>query len=273
MATIGLATTPAYAGVGDLVTLTATVKDVTGTLAAATMAIAVTKPDGSAASPSAPATSSTGIYTSAVAIDTAGVWTYVWTASGTQVAVESDQFEVRAQAVYVVSLEELKKQLNKTDSADDAELRTYLAASTRYVEKEIGGPVSVQTFTERQFIIGQTVIPRRRPLVSVTSITPDFTSTALASTSYTADTDVNQIFFYYLVYTGWHTLVYRAGRASPTENIRLAGMIVAQHLWDTQNGFAGRRNADDFVQSGLGFAVPRRAAELLGAGDAIGGIS
>lgn len=252
--------------IGDKVQLSTVVKDVTGALVnTPTLVIAVTKPDGTLVSP-APTVTNTGaggVYTAPVTVDQAGTWTYVWTASGTVIAVEPGQFTVRSQNVYVVSLEELKAQLNRTDSSDDVELRTYLASATRYVEGRIGGPVSVQTFTERQFIIGQTVIPRRRPLVSVTSITPDFTSTPLASTSYTPDLDLNQIYFYYLVYTGWHTIVYKAGNAQVNENVKLAGMIIAQHLWDTQNGFAGRRPSDDLIQTGLGFAIPRRAEQLL----------
>lgn len=272
MATLTLSTSPAFAGVGDQVTLTAIVKDANGAPAAATMAIAVTKPDATAATPAAPTTTSTGIYQSTVTIDQAGVWTYTWTASGTQVATEADQFEVRAQSVYVASLGELKAQLNRTDDADDAELRMYLAAATRYVEHRIGGPVSVQTFTERQFVTGHTIIPRRRPLVSVTSVTPDFGS-VFAPTSYIADTDASQIYLYYgLWWATWYTIVYKAGRAQLTENIRLAGLIVAQHLWETQNGFAGRRNTDDLVQTGLGFAVPRRAEQLL-APDEMAGVS
>ena len=252
--------------IGDKVKLSTVVKDDTGALVnTPTLVIAVTKPDGTAVTPAPTVTNTStgGVYTASTTVDQAGTWTYVWTASGSVTAVEPGQFTVRSQSVYVVSLEEFKAQLNKTDSADDLELRSYLASATRYVEHRIGGPVSVQTFTERQFIIGQTVIPRRRPLVSVTSITPDFTTTPLASTSYTADTDLNQIFFYYLVYTGWHTIVYKAGQQQVNENVKLAGLIIGQHLWETQNGFAGRRNTDDLIQTGMGFAVPRRAEQLL----------
>jgi len=248
--------------VGDKVTLSTTVKDESGTLTNATMAITVTKPDGTAASPSAPTNPSTGVYKSTVTVDQAGNWTYVWTASGAVVAAEPGQFTVRSQTVYVASIEELKAQLRRTDDADDLALRSYLASATRYVEKRLGGPVSVQTLTERHFVTGFTLVPRKRPLVSVTSITPDF-GTVLDPTAYTADTGVNQITFYYGIWPTWHTLVYKAGYAQVPENAKLAGLIVAQHLWETQNGFAGRRNADDFVQTGLGFAVPRRAEQLL----------
>lgn len=272
MATISVTTAPAYAELGDRITLTAIVKDDTGALSDATMAITATKPDGTAASPPAPTHVTTGTYTSAVTTDQSGVWPYTWSASGTQVAVESGQFEVRALQVYVVSLEELKRQLNRTDNSDDQELRTYLASATRYVESRLGGPVSVQTFTERHFIDSDIIIPRKRPLVSVTSVTPDFGG-ALATTAYVVDTELNRIQFYWGI-AGWSTIVYKAGFAFPSENARLSGMMVAQHLWDTQNGFAGRRNTDELVQTGLGFAVPRRAEELLGvSGDAISGVA
>jgi hypothetical protein len=258
--------------VGDRVKLSTVLKDDSGLVNnTATMVLVITKPDASPTSPAVTNTAAGGVYTAAATVDQAGTWTYVWTASGAVVAVEPGQFTVRAAQVYVVSLEEFKAQLRRTDDADDVALRSYLASATRYVEYRIGGPVSVQTFTERHFVTGYTLIPRRRPLVAVTSITPDF-GTVLTSAAYTADTDMGQIVFYYGIWPTWHTLVYTAGRAQPTENIKLAGMIVAQHLWDTQNGFAGRRNADDFVQTGFGFAVPRRAEELL-IPDAMAGIS
>lgn len=258
--------------VGDNVKLSTVLKDTSGAVNnTATMALVVTKPDASTTSPTVTNTASGGIYTASVTVDQAGTWTYVWTASGSVVAVEPGQFTVRSQSVYVVSLEEFKTQLKRTDDADDLALRSYLASATRYVEHRTGGPVSVQTFTERHFITGFTLIPRKRPLVSVTSITPDF-GTVLTASAYIADTDANQIVFYWGIWPTWHTVVYRAGRAQPDENIKLAGMIVAQHLWETQNGFAGRRGADDFVQTGLGFAVPRRAEQLL-VPDEMSGIS
>lgn len=251
--------------VGDAVKLSTVLKDTSGIVNnAATMVLAATKPDGTvvAPAPTVTNTGSGGLYTASVTVDQAGTWTYLWTASGTVVAAEPGQFTVRAQTVYVASLEELKSQLRRTDDADDLALRSYLASATRYVEKRLGGPVSVQTFTERHMVTGFTLVPRKRPLVSVTSVTPDF-GTVLASSAYTVDTGVNQITFYYGIWPTWHTVVYTAGYAQVPENAKLAGLIVAQHLWETQNGFAGRRNADDFVQTGLGFAVPRRAEQLL----------
>jgi len=163
--------------IGDKVTISTVVKDDTGALVnTPTLAIAVTKPDGTLVSPAPTVTNTAagGVYTAATTVDQAGTWTYAWTASGTVTAVEPGQFTVRAQTVYIVSLEELKAQLNRTDSGDDLELRTYLASATRYVEHRLGGPVSVQTFTERHLVTGPSLIPRRRPLVSITSIMLDY---------------------------------------------------------------------------------------------------
>jgi len=258
--------------IGDAVKLSTVVKDDTGaTVNTPTLSLTVTKPDATAVTPSVTNSSSGGIYTATTTVDQAGTWTYVWTASGAVTAVEPGQFTVRSQVVYVASLEEAKAQLNRTDAGDDLEIRGYLAAATRYVEFRLGGPVSVQTFTERYWVTGD-IVPRKRPLVSVTSITPDF-GTALTTDAYVVDTDLNLIVLRYGM-PGWNTVVYKAGQTQLSENAKLAGMIVVQHLWDTQNGFAGRRQQDDVVPSGFGFAVPRRAEELLGvSGDAISGVA
>jgi hypothetical protein len=249
--------------IGDKVTLSTVVRNEAGTpVNTPTVVIAVTKPDGTLVSPAPTVTNtaSGGVYTAQVTVDQADTWTYVWTASGSVVAVEPGQFTARAPRVYVVSLEEFKVQLNRTDDTDDLELRSYLAAATRYVESRIGGPLAVTTFTERHHLVGDTLIPRKAPLVSVTSVTPDFGS-ALAASAYTVDTGSHQILFHFGASVGWYTVVYRAG-GPQGENVRIGGAMVAQHLWETQNGRAGRR-VEDLVDSGMGFAVPKRAAELL----------
>jgi hypothetical protein len=205
-------------------------------------------------------TAAGGVYTAPVTVDQAGLWTYLWTASGTVVATEPGQFTVDATRTLVASLEEFKAHLNRTDVADDAELRTHLAAATEWVESELGGPIGVTTYTETHYA-GDTLIPRKTPLVSVTSITP-YQGSALSTAAYRADTNLGAVFLRYAA--GYeYTLVYRAGWTVLPERVKLAGLIVAAHLWETQNGFGGRRNADDLAATGLGFAVPRRALELL----------
>lgn len=248
--------------VGDRVEVSTVVEDDTGApVNTPTVTVLVTKPSGATVTPSVTNTGSAGLYRAPVDTDEAGVWSVLWTASGTVVATDPSQFTVRAPTIYVVSLEELKDQLRRTDDSDDLTLRGYLASATAYVQKRIGGPVSVKTFTERRWVDGVSIIPFYRPLVSVTSITYDG-GTVISSGSYIANTSVNSIDFISAVSPGWTTVVYRAGLAAPEENVKLSGMIIAQHLWDTMNGGGGRRD-QEYVQTGLGFAIPRRAAQML----------
>lgn len=172
----------------------------------------------------------------------------------------------------IATLAEVKAQLNKTDSADDAELATYISAATRYVEWRLGGPVAPTSYTERHYLLGEAIIPRRRPLVSVTSLTSELGACAIDAAAYVADTGLGQVTLLRSLPYGWYTLVYTAG-ATPSASAKLAGLIVAQHLWQTQQGSGGRPYpADDVVMTGLGFAVPRRAEELL-AGEQISGVA
>lgn len=250
--------------IGDLVTLSTVVRNDTGTTVnTPTVVIAVTKPDGTTVTPAPTVTNtgSGGVYTAPVTVDQSGTWNYVWTASGTVIAVDPGQFTVQPARTLVASMEEFKAHLNRTDIADDLELRTHLSAATDWVEDTIGGPVSPQSFTETHCDVVGTIVPRRRPLISVTSITP-YLSTALTTDAYRVDTDLGIVVLRWSI-GNEYAIVYRAGLSVIPERVKLGGLIVAAHLWETQNGFAGRRNVDDLVQTGLGFAIPNRARELL----------
>jgi hypothetical protein len=61
-------------------------------------------------------------------------------------------------------------------------------------------------------------------------------------------------------------VTYQAGYAAVPANIRLAALIIIQHLWGTQRGAMGVQlggDSDNWM-AGRGFAIPRRAIELLG---------
>lgn len=250
--------------VGDLVAVSIVVRNLAGTpVNTPTLTIAVTKPDGTLVTPAPTVTNtgSGGLYTATVTADAAGVWPYEWTASGTVVAVEPGQFTVGADRVLVASVEELKTHTNTTTTVNDNEMRVHLAAATDRVEQIIGGPVSPQTFTETHCTGDSVIIPRKRPLVSVTSITP-YQGTALSTDAYRLDTDLGAIFLRY-GYSSEYTLVYRAGWAILPEAIKLAGLIIAQHLWRLQYGRGRQATGEDPLAPGAGFAIPNRAAELL----------
>ncbi len=247
--------------VGDRVLLETLVQDTTGALVnTPTLTLAVTKPDGTAVSPAPTVTNTAagGVYTAQITVDAAGIWQYVWTAAGTVVGTEPGQLTVRSPQLYVVGLEEIREQLRRTDNADDSSLRRHLAAATRYIASKVG-PIGATTFTERYYVLGDFSV-RKHPLISVTSLTPD-AGTAYDASSYRADTDLGQILVVAGIGAGWHTLVYRAGWVDIPDNFASAGRIIVKHLWETENGGGGRRV--DVTQTGLGFAVPNRAIELL----------
>lgn len=163
----------------------------------------------------------------------------------------------------VATLAEFKTHLNRSDTTDDTELTFFLTAASLWTEYAIGGPLDVQTFTEIHWVDGVCdIVPRKRPIVAITSITPDL-GAVLASTSYFADPGTQTIHFRYAASPNWYTLIYTAGLSSIPERVKLAGLEVGRHLWEIQNGSALRGRADDLVPTPFGFAVPRRAQEML----------
>jgi hypothetical protein len=165
------------------------------------------------------------------------------------------------------TLEDLKRQLNRSDERDDVELQVYLDSAIEVAESILGGPIEVTTFTERhQSSCNGVVIPYKRPLVAVTSVTPVAYGTALDAASYTPNATLGTV-----TVTGArsaeYTLVYEAGYATLPSAYKLAILIIAQHLWRTQHGGGGRvAPGEEAVVPGWSFAIPNRALELLGGG-------
>lgn len=150
-----------------------------------------------------------------------------------------------------------------TANTDDVKLQMVLSAASEWVEWRIGGPLTPTAFTERLKCNGRVLVPKRQPLVSVASITPDL-GTVLDPSWYTVDTDNGIIRFYWGVWPAWITLVYTAGLSTIPYRVKNAGLELARHLWLTQNGSSGRGRSDDDIPVPMGFAVPRRVEELLG---------
>lgn len=252
--------------VGDLAEVSTVITDAAGVpVNTPVVTLTVTRPDGTVLSPAVVNTGVAGRYTAQVPVDVAGLWTFVWAASGTVVAVVPDQFSAQPQRPLIASLSRLKKHVNydEEDRVDDVELRSHLVAATEVVEHLIEGPVSPQLFTEHHDIRGDRIAPRKRPLVSVTSLAT-YDGTAVPAEAYMVLTDVGAVRLRRSL-VGWHTLVYRAGWQVLPERYKLGGLMIAQHLWNAQNGGGGRvLPGDELVQvPGLGFAIPHRAMELL----------
>lgn len=260
--------------VGDRATVTTELRNAQGELTAATVTLTVTGPDGTITTPSVSDNGGTGLYASSFLVPLAGTWRYKWTASGALVGVDSGQLSVvDAGRILVAGLDEFRAQLDRADTSDDAELRLYLEAATNQIEWLIG-PLSPTTVTERHSSFDRAAL-RRFPVVSVTSVATVTNGVAdspvLASNKYMLDAAYGELRF-----TDWYgygyggrsdfEITYVVGRTSIPADIKLAGLIIAQHLWSVQNArWTINAPGDDQLQviPGSGFMVPYRALELL----------
>lgn len=167
---------------------------------------------------------------------------------------------IDASTVEVVTLDELKKHLNISRNTDDAELLFTLDAAHGAVEG-IVGPIRHRVVTETVRTNSRTVVLRFSPIVSVTSLTAGG-----ANVTYTLDPVTGLLGDVYA--SGAMTATYVAGRTVVPDQIRYAILIVAAHLWRTQQGAASPSSGlqgeeDPFPTPGLGFAIPARAQDLL----------
>jgi hypothetical protein len=187
-------------------------------------------------------------------------------------------------ATDIVALADAKAQLNITDTSSDAELAGYISAVTRPVEKYVG-PVIHRNVTE-VFDGGRTtMILSQIPVVSITSVTEG--GTLVAASGYTVAKDsgvLTRVAGVAPVATvpGVQSVsvLYVAGQAADTTavtanlgHIRLAALIILQHMWETQRPAGGgpfSQGQDDYDPR-YSYSIPRRALELLG--EPIGGFA
>ncbi|MFF9129123.1 head-tail connector protein [Streptomyces sp. NPDC014806] len=173
----------------------------------------------------------------------------------------------------LITLADAKAQLDITTATHDTELQGYIEALTAVVEG-IVGPVETRTVTETVNGRGPALCLAQTPAVSLTSITPQLTGgTALDVAQLHLDgaTGIIRRRDGGRFYGGPWTVVYTAGRPEVPPTIRLAALILLQHLWRTQYGAArgltGIGGSDDFSVSepvpGFGYAVPNRVLQLL----------
>jgi hypothetical protein len=185
-----------------------------------------------------------------------------------------------------VSLPELKAHLNLSPvtTETDTELTLHLNAAIAAIEKRIG-PVTTREFSERlRTLSTRSLVVNNTPLLSVTSITGVTGGNLIDAASYYADPSgvVSGL-------NGWkfpggdYDVVYNAGRGTTaSEDHKLAILYVAEHLWEMQQGSGvGARPAVFGDQSGpageesahyyyRGFALPRRALELISGDEQLG---
>ena len=266
---------------GQPVRISTTVRDLTGALVdPGAISLIVQRPTGTPLTYSSPAHDSLGLYHQDIPssdLVTVGRYVYYWVTTGTGAGVPLpaalDIYDPAAAQILYVN--DLKTQLGipATDTTKDDELATFAAAAGRVVEGLIGGPWLNTTITEPVTPSGggRILVLSKKPVVSVTSITDMQSGTASSVTGLVIDnphgivTQKNGVPFYWV---GPYTVVYVAGHGtSVPEDVMMAGRLIGQHLWETRRGAVTRPSlgGQEIVTTSAGYAVPRRALELLGA--------
>jgi uncharacterized phiE125 gp8 family phage protein len=179
--------------------------------------------------------------------------------------------------VSLPTLTDLKAHVNVSSTADDGELTDMLDAAVDVVEGVIG-PITSQTVTETHYgLCSDVLVLRRMPVADLLAVgyRAGATTTALLLTDYELDADTGLV---RLAsggrFAGNYRVTYSVGRPSVPAAVRLAILIVAGHLFETQRrpgftsdapaGFGGADGIPDATNSvPMGFAIPSRAQELL----------
>jgi hypothetical protein len=261
---------------GDVAHLTWEVRDLTGTLVDSTVAVNITLPDQTVTGPFSPTRDSLGKYSYDYTTVQAG--RHAARATGTAAPfAHTSVFDVEPAAdISIVSLADVKKQLTKTTTTDDDELRSYILSASENIEGTCG-VCAVRSFTERA-TGSDALVLTNRPVVSLTTITPVYSwSPAVAVGEVDVHLDTGVI----TRLNGWpfwgpYNVTYKAGRAVVQSSLRTAGMLIVQHLWDTRRGQSSNSpygGDDTVILPGWGYAIPNRAAELLGAVPQVAGFA
>jgi len=247
-----------------------------GNVNAGTMTLTITLPDQTTTviTPVAPTT--TGVYVYDYPTVQVSNFSLVLGVAGANPGAHLQAFDVRpADAPYLVSLADVKAQTNITNTVSDEELRVYLEAATGVIERHLGQAVVRRSRTEEHVVpVGGVLVLNWSPVISVTSLAQVGGATWDPATLHVTSTGVVTSPLG-AAPTGHLTVTYIAGMTVVPEEYGLAARIIVQHLWETQRGAAGAPRAGGLgdtlgvtraVGSGLGYAIPNRALELLGTG-------
>lgn len=172
-----------------------------------------------------------------------------------------------------VALDELQEFLNASSPDIEAESSIYLSAATDLIETKVG-PLVPRDFTETVKVdhCGVALLSNY-PVIDIDSLTPDDGADPEAD-EFGSDYSIGKVVLNRRRL--WVTVEYEAGRDPVPDALKLAVMITAGHLWDTQRGNrggsfgaiygAGEDTAQGAEASSIllqGFSLPRRAMELI----------
>lgn len=170
----------------------------------------------------------------------------------------------------LVELAEAKAQLNIDGAAHDTELQLYIAALTAVIEGYVG-VVEPQEFTDTISGGGQSLSVLHPPLLSVSALAGEGVTYQADGLAVNGPAGAISRTDRACFPAGAYTVTYTAGRTTVPPTVKLAALILLQHLWRTQYGasraLSGVGGGDDFDVTepiaGWGYAVPNRVLQLL----------
>ncbi|WP_402465788.1 hypothetical protein [Isoptericola aurantiacus] len=155
-----------------------------------------------------------------------------------------------------LSVDEFKNAINLTDENQTDEAEQWLRAAVRTVEGRVGAlnPRSITVQLDEGH--GGRYWHRTDPVLEVTAVDGE-TPTAVRVSSIGVITGLP---------TSAAAITLRIGQEPVPDDLVLAVFFLGSHLWEMRRGRQGRRGAyarDDEPAPQTGFAIPRRALELM----------
>jgi hypothetical protein len=173
--------------------------------------------------------------------------------------------------VGIITLAAAKGQLNidADDTSQDIELSLFVDGVTSAVEKARGEVIDQRSITDEvQFGCATTsFLLQSAPVISLTTVVAvDGSQTWSTSAMHVHGRSGRVTVLSGSPLTGLVAWTYTAGYTVVPANFQLAALIILQHLWETKRGTMGVQLGGDHETyvPGRGFAIPRRALELLG---------
>jgi hypothetical protein len=257
-----------------------------GSVAGSTVTLTVTAPDGTL---STPTVTPAAISTATVPATQVGSYLLVWKSSGTVVDVYQDQFSVVAPALMLLSLYDLKDQLNlvQTDATQNPKLLRFLASAKDVVESITGPIVSAPVARADVFDGGgESIVLPFRWVKAITTVTETIGAVQYTLTEqplgsfpvdgygYTWDRTINKITrrvsgveSRFPLGIGNVVVTYMPGMTSIPQVIQDACGELIRHWWDHgQVAYASPFMPGDDAEQAInimGYAIPNRVAEML----------
>lgn len=130
----------------------------------------------------------------------------------------------------LATLEDVKRHLNITSTANDDELQNFLDAAEEIVRDE-ARQFDVGTYTETLWVDRGHVVLSHTPVVAILSVTAP--GETIAGTTFTPSGLLEGL-------RGWRevTVTYTAGRPIPSARAQVATLMVAARFWESQRGSA-----------------------------------